>query len=141
MPTIRSLNDISAKWKLRGSQAQGDYQRGVETTQKDWQANTTAAVQNYNDGVTAAIGANRFAAGVAAAGNAKWKKNTIEKGPARWSQGIQVSVDNYERGFAPYRDVIANTTLPPRGPRGATQNYQRAIEMGTALHRARVGGA
>lgn len=139
IPT-KPLNLVVQKWQTRAPAAAVDYARGVETTPKDWAALTAAAAPNYEAGVQLAIQAKRFEQGVRTAGTPKWKKATMEKGPDRWRQGIQLGGDNYSRGFAPFLDAIANATLPPRGPRGSEQNYERSREMGKILHAARVGG-
>jgi hypothetical protein len=141
MPPIRSISAISDKWQRNAQGAQSEYQNGIANATKDWATNTAAAADSYNTGVNAAIAANRFATGVASAGTGKWKTNAMTKGPQRWAQGIRVSVDNYQRGFEPFRRVIESTTLPPRGPRGSAGNYERSRIMGEALNNARVGGA
>jgi len=139
MPDIKPVDQIGAKWKSRAPQAQADYTAGVEGTKKDWAANTQAAVASYDSGVQASIQARRFEAGVAAAGTPKWRQRTLQKGPGRWVQGIQLSGDAYVQGFRPYAQVIASTSLPARGPRGSPQNYDRSRLMGQALNAARVG--
>ena len=139
MTAIADPNTISAKWKRRVAGAQQDYKDGVTNTQKDWQGLTAQANANYKAGVQAAVTADRFLSGVNKAGTAKWRTNAASKGPARWSEGCQLAGDAYASGFAPYQAVIANTTLPARGPRGATQNYNRSQVLGQALNAARTG--
>lgn len=139
MPEIKPVSSIAEKWSRRAPSAQADYRDGVQSTTKDWAARTVAAGDAYRTGVQDAMNANRFESGVNAAGNTKWKNNTLSKGPARWVEGIQKSGDAYAKGFAPYAQVIASTTLPPRGTRGSAQNYERSRLMGEALNRERVG--
>jgi len=139
MPAIRSTAEIAAKWQRKAPLSTADYESGVRTTQADWATLTTQAAANYTAGLQAAMAAKRWEGGVAATGTAGWKERTLAKGPARWAEGIDKSGDAYARGFGPYADVIRATTLSPRGPRGAQQNYQRSQLMGQALNRARVG--
>jgi len=140
MPPIKAIELINAKWQKRAPEALKDYQDGVQNTKKDWAANTAAAADNYVSGIQAAIAAGRFEAGVARAGTEAWRQAAMVKGPARWAQGIKLSGDAYIRGFGRYHAVIANTTLPPRGPRGSAENYERSRIMGEALNRARLSG-
>jgi len=134
MPPVKSLQEISAKWIRVSSTAEPEYSSGVANPRQDWAAETARAEGAYEQGVTKAIQSKAFGKGVAAAGTAKWQKNTLEKGPARWSQGIGLSADAFERGFAPFREVIERTNLPARGPKGDPKNIQRVALLAKALH-------
>jgi len=125
MPAIRSVSDIAAKWARVTPTRTDDYRAGVAAPAKDWQQQTVAAATNYEAGVTAAIGRKAFAAGVNAAGNAKWQRGALEKGVPRWGQGVQVAQGDFETAFRPFRDVIERTNLPPRYPRGDSRNIAR----------------
>ena len=138
MPEIRSAADIAEKWATVTPQRAGDYEFGVRNPKRDWMDNTVAAEGAYEEGVQAAIAENRFSKGVRAAGNAKWSAKTLELGVPRWPTGVRAAKGAYQDGFAPFRQVIENTTLPPRFARGDPRNYDR--EMGTALHDARLRG-
>jgi len=139
MVQIADPQTIAAKWMRKAGLSAEDYRDGVSRTPADWQALTLAAASSYKTGLQAAIAANRFESGVQNAGTAKWKKNTLEKGPDRYAQGVTLAGDSYARGFAPYQAVIANITLPARGPRGDIKNYDRSRALGQALNRARTG--
>lgn len=139
MTAIPDTQTIGQKWSRKAAASAEDYRDGVTRTTTDWAGNTVAAAAAYKAGLTAAMNANRFEAGVSGAGTAKWKANTIAKGPDRYAQGVSLSADAYVRGFAPYQQVIANTTLPPRGPRGDARNWERSKVLGQALNRARTG--
>lgn len=142
MPPVKSLDRISEKWARVVAVSQPDYEAGVQNPRADWAAKTAAAEPNYNAGVQKAISEKRFAKGVNTAGTSKWQQRTLLVGPARWLQGVQVSRTQYERGFEPYRKVIENVTLPPRGPKGDPKNIQRVAAVADALHKeklARVG--
>jgi len=141
MPDIKSLGSISDKWRRKASTSAQDYAEGVQNSQSDWAAKTSAANASWKAGVTAAVQRDAFTRGVQRTGTNGWKSATVAKGPARWSQGIDLSGDAYVRGFTPYHQVIQNTKLPERGPRGAEQNYTRAAAMGKALHAAKLAGA
>jgi hypothetical protein len=137
-PTIRPLGHVAAKWKRRAGSAGEEYTQGVQSTSKDWAASASAAEPAYKQGVTAAANAGRFGKGVARAGHAKWKTNATAKGPARFSQGVEMAEGDYTKGFAPFHEAIGRTDLPQRGPRGAEANYGRVSGIGKALHQLKT---
>ena len=134
MPKIKDLSRISGKWTTVTPQRQGEYKTGVENPREDWKTATLAAAPRYQTGVQAAIAEKRFDKGVSNAGTSKWQQNASNKGPGRWAEGVQQGQGAYESGFAPFRDVIANTVLPARGPKGDPANIQRVAVMAKALN-------
>lgn len=138
MPPVKSLDRISDKWARVSQGSQQAYEDGIRNPRGDWAEATAKAEKAYASGVQKAVSAGRFKKGVEAAGNAKWQKNALEKGPRRWAEGISLSQDAYERGFAPYRSVIENTSLPDRGPVGDPANINRVAILSKALHDERL---
>lgn len=138
-PNVKSATLAGQRYARRAAAASGDYKQGVETTGKSWAAATAAGAKNYMAGVTEAAGRGAFEKGVTAAGDAKWKKNAMEKGPGRYAEGVQVGMDDYQRGVQPYLEVISRTDLPMRGPTGSESNYQRVTTLGRALRQAKTG--
>jgi len=130
---VPSVSRVAAKWARRAASASGEYEEGVRATTRSWAAAAGAGEGNYRTAVTAAASAGRYGKGVSRAGDSKWKKNTMEKGPGRFSQGVAVSEADYSAQVAPYLDVISKTDLPPRGPAGAETNYNRSAAIGKAL--------
>jgi len=138
MPAVKSLDRISNKWARVASVSQPEYEEGVRNPRKDWAEATRAAEGNYERGVQGAIQRKAFGKGVGRAGSQKWQNNTLQKGPSRWANGIQISTGNYESGFAPFREVIQRTQLPPRGPKGDPKNIQRVAVLADALHKEKL---
>ncbi len=138
MPPIKSLSRSSTKWMRQSSAATPEYQAGVEDPKTDWATATAAAEANYNKGVQAAITRKAFGKGVKKAGTDAWKEAALKKGVVRWAAGIALAQDKYEQGFAPFRTVIENTKLPPRGPVGAPENINRVAVMAKALHDEKI---
>lgn len=130
---------VAAKWARRAGNAGAEYEEGVRSTTRSWASAATAGANNYKQGVQAAAQAGRFEKGIAAAGDAKWKKNAAEKGPARFAQGVAVAEMDYSAKVAPFLEVIGRTDLPPRGPVGSEGNYGRSAAIGKALRQAKVG--
>ena len=136
---VPSVAQVAAKWARRAGSASQEYQEGVERTPKSWAAAASAGEKNYVAGVTAAAGAGRFGKGVAKAGDAKWKRGAVEKGPTRYAQGVSVGQQEYQSQVAPFLEVIGRTDLPPRGPTGSDGNYARVAAIGRALRMAKTG--
>lgn len=134
MPKIKDLSRITNKWTTVTPQRQDEYVAGVENPREDWARATGAAAGRYATGVQKAITEKSFDKGVAKAGTKKWQTNSLEKGPGRWAQGVSLSGDNYSRGFGPYATIIANTALPPRGPKGDPANINRVAVLAKALN-------
>jgi len=139
MAQIKSLNDISKKWTTVTPQRQADYEQGIRAPRRDWEDATTQGATNYAQGVQTGITNKRFEKGVTEAGTETWRKGSLEKGLQRWGQGVTVAKESYERGFSPYREVISRVELPPKGPKGSPQNYNRVQVLGNALHEAKMG--
>jgi len=138
MPAVKSLDRISNKWARVAAVSQPEFEEGVRNPRADWAEQTRNAEGNYERGVQAAIQRKSFGKGVAKAGTAKWQERTLTKGPARWAEGIQQSRSAFETGFAPYREVIQRTQLPPRGPKGDPKNIQRVAVLADALHQEKL---
>ena len=103
---IKSIQSIAEKWGRVTPMRSQDYIQGIQTTRKDWAANTIAAAGNYEQGVQEAIANQRFERGVEKAGTPKWRSAAIEKGGTRWGQGVRMSEGAYASGFQPYRDEL-----------------------------------
>jgi hypothetical protein len=122
---VKTMADISDKFKRRTAVAGPDYEKGVKNPRVPWAAATSAAEPNYDAGVQQAISDKRFGKGVVKAGDAKHTKGCVEKGTARYGPGVAVAVPDYEKGFAPYRAALEAATLPPRRARRDPSNLQR----------------
>lgn len=135
---IKSTAASADKWARRAGNAGPEYEEGVKNPKRDWATETKAAEPNYEKGVQAAITRKSYGKGVEKTGTAGWQKNAIAKGPARFQEGVRLAKSDYEKGFAPFRDVIANTTLPPRGPKGDPANIKRVEILARNLHNAKI---
>lgn len=140
MAQIKPLADIRKKWTDVTPSRTPQYQAGVQSPTKDWASNTKAAVQSYEQGVSAAVANKSFEKGVNTAGTEAWQNGALQKGVTRYGPGVAASGGAYENGFAPYHEVISRVTLPARGMRGDPRNYQRVQAIGDALHAKKVSG-
>lgn len=132
--TIRkSTAELAQKLVTRASQAIGDYKDSVAQAGNDWEANTKASEGNYELGVQEAITKKRFGRGVAAAGSAKYTKNAVELGGARYAPGIANAKEAWARGVQPALDVLKGLQLGPKGPKRSQQNRDRSAQVQIAL--------
>jgi hypothetical protein len=137
MAAIKPIEQSTDKWVRRASVAGPDYLQGVQNPRQSWSTAAAAAEANYKAGVTAAANAGRYGIGVKAAGDEKWRNGAVKKGPGRFTEGVAMSRDEWQKGFSPYHSAISNLTLPPRGPKGSPQNIQRVAAIATALRSLR----
>lgn len=141
MPQVRSGASSGKKWASRSAAAAPDYKSGVANPRRSWAQSTADAQDAYVAGVTEAASRGSFAAGVQAAGDSKWQRKSQTVGAQRFASGVQAAQQDYETGFAPYKQVIENVVLPPKGPKGSPGNYARSQAVGEALRAAKVAGA
>ena len=140
MPNVRPASEVADKWARVTPARAEDYAEGVRNPKKDWAQATKNAEDTYKAGVTAAIGRGAFGKGVDKAGTSKWQKGATEKGIDRFGPGVMVAQEDYERGVAPYLEVIERTTLPPRYPKGDPRNIARVTAIAKALHEKKIKG-
>ena len=138
MPKIRSAAEISKKWATVTPGRASDYEAGVKNPLEDWGTQTLNSEATYEEGVTKAITEKRFGKGVKEAGTEKWKRKAVEVGVGRWPTGVRVAEEDYQKGFAPFRDVIEKTVLPRRYPKGDPRNIERVAKLATELHKAKI---
>ncbi|MGR3319638.1 MAG: hypothetical protein ACUZ8O_14315 [Candidatus Anammoxibacter sp.] len=133
MAAIKELADASDKWVRRASVAGPDYIKGITNPRRPWAESSIKAEASYKQAVTDAANKGRFSRGVKLAGEEKWKRNALQKGPGRFAEGVAVAKQDWEDGFKPFREAIAALELPPRGPKGSPQNIQRVAVIATTL--------
>lgn len=141
MAAIKPLDAIAQKWATVTPQRAPQYSEGVQSPRVDWHDAAVAGADNYAAGVTAAVQAKSFARGVTRAGTDKWKRMTLAKGPSRYAEGVQLGQQDFAAGFAPYREAIANLTLPARYARRDPRNLERirAVVQAMVAVKQRIG--
>jgi hypothetical protein len=138
---VRDLGLAQKKFATNGAAGSGNYAAGVQGNQ-NWATQTEAAEPTWSAGVSAASSQKRFSRGVAKAGQGKWQANAVRKGQPRFQQAMSdpQTANNWNTQFAPYAQVIAGITKPPKGVRGSPSNYAIVQQIGDALHQKKVNG-
>lgn len=137
---IKSAAASAKKWAEVTPARSRQWEDEIKATSTDeYAAPAIAAAPIWEQAVMEAAARDGYAKGVAENAE-KWKRKALAVGTQRFGPGVRAAESDQAAGFAPYREVIAGLTLPPRGPRGAPGNYERVREVGEALHAKRVGG-
>jgi hypothetical protein len=136
---LKDTATIARKFVQRAGAAGAEYTAGVTGKGGKWATNTAAGGDNYEQGVTAAIGRKAFQKGVSAAGPAKFEQKASTIGATRYPQGVAGAEAAFTQGFEKYANVLKGVALPPRAPKGSPQNLQRVAAVADALHRAKTG--
>ena len=139
MAEIKSGARIKEKWTRVTPMRSEDYKIGIQNPRRDWGASAVAAKESHKQAMATAATQDSFAKGIQKAGTDKWKNRALQKGPGRFAEGVMVGGDDYERGFAPYREEIEKTVLPPRFPKRDPRNIARVTTIANALAKKKVG--
>ena len=136
---IKSAARIKEKWTRVTPMRTEDYRLGVQNPRRDWEKSAVAAKESHKQAMATAAAQDSFGKGIVKAGSAKWQGRALQKGPGRFAEGVMVGGDDYEKGFAPYRDELEKTVLPPRFPRRDPRNIQRVSVGNLALAKKKTG--
>lgn len=139
MAEVKAIGRIREKWTRVTPQRTEDYKLGVTSPRRDWEKSATAAKETHKAAMIQAAASDAYGKGVTKAGTGKWQARALQKGPGRFAEGVMVGGDDYEKGFAPYRDEIEKTVLPPRFPKRDPRNVQRVAAIAAALGKKKTG--
>lgn len=131
---------VAAKWAQRAGAATGDYQRGVELTDKDPTALAAAAGARYIQGVQAAYNSGKWARRLQQVGKAGWQDAVRTKGVANYATGIMASEQKYATAIGP---VLAAVQAGQRLVAGmpSVTDVQRDARMLAFIQHMRAFGA
>ena len=139
MAQVKDAGAIAEKWARVTPGRTSEYTQGVQNPRTPWAAAARGAAARYKAGVTEAANRGSFEKGVTAAGDQAWQKGAMEKGPARFAEGVAIAQPDYAAGVAPYIDVIRSTQLPERYNRGDPRNLKRVEAIAMALRKRKTG--
>ena len=139
MAEIKSSARIKEKWTRVTPMRTEDYKLGVQQPRRSWEKSAVAAKETHKAAMITAAATDAFGKGITKAGDAKWQTRALQKGPGRFAEGVMVGGDDYEKGFAPFRDEIEKTVLPPKFPRRDPRNLLRVSAIAAALGKKKTG--
>jgi len=134
---VKSVEQAAQKFIDRAAVAGKDYEQGVKST-TDWAEKATAAKDSYAAGITDAIARGAREAGIQKVGNQGWQSKAVALGTKRFPEGVRAAKGDYSKNVAPYLQTIASVDLPPRGPKGSPENYERVRAIGEALRNKKL---
>lgn len=136
---VKSASEIAKKWARVTPERTQDYEDGVRNPLKDWETETVAAEERYEEGVKAGISRKAFGKGVKKAGTSKQKSKSILKGIPRWPEGVRGAESDMQAGMEPVVKVLEGLTLPKRYATGDPRNIKRVEVIQQALHKLKTG--
>lgn len=143
--TVKPIEASATKYADNAGRAATEYAANAIAAADKWATKTTGSADNYGQAVSAAGIKNRFRAGVAKAGAAKYSRKITAVAADRYAPGVAAGKDDYKTGAEPYFSTIAGLSLSARKPKGDPANYKRVEEVGKALNAKRLamlgGGA
>ena len=139
MAEIKSAARIKEKWTRVTPLRSEDYKIGIQNPRRDWEKSAVASKESHKMAMATAAAQDSYGKGITKAGSGKWQSRALQKGPGRFAEGVMVGGDDYEKGFAPFRDEIEKTVLPPRFPKRDPRNLLRVSAIATALGKKKTG--
>ena len=136
---VKDLAKSSQKWGDRAASAATEFATNAAAAADIWGRNTQAAEGNYRQAISTGNVAIRFARGVGKAAAAGKFANKIRAvGQGRYSEGVSAGKGDWQTGFEPYQQALANVTLPARKPRGDVGNLDRVKAVTSTLNAKRL---
>jgi len=136
---VPSAAKIAKKWGRVTPERTIDYEEGVRNPLRDWETETKAAEDRYEEGIKAAIARKAFGKGVSRVGTTKQKAKTILKGIPRWPEGVRLAEPEMQKGMEGVVKVLEGITLPKRYATGDPRNIERVRVIQKALHDYKIG--
>lgn len=133
---IKSIDSLKKKYETNAAGATGSFVEGVQNPRRSQSEAAIAAKDTYAQAVQEAIADDRFAAGVAEAGDGKWKQGATTLGKDRYAGGVRAGADDWAKGAKPVIDAMAAVDLPPKGVKGDPANLERVRLMNEAARAA-----
>ena len=134
---VKDPGASAQKYVTNASNAVNAYKAGVQAPKQSQSQAAIAAAPNWQQAVSSPTAAAAFKAGLTASGDQGWVNGALNKGAARYPQGVQMAQTKWQTNTTPYLQALASLSLPAKGIRGAAQNYQRVQTVGQALHNLR----
>lgn len=135
---IAATGTITDKWVDVTPGRAGYYESAVKVAGADWESGAVLSQSNYKAAISAPDIAKRFVGGIKNAGAAKYERKAGTLGKDRFGPGVSAAKEDFNTGFAPYRDVIEGLEVPDRKPRGDPSNYEIGKKVGDALFKKRI---
>ena len=128
MPRGITAQEASARLESAGFANADRYAKGVQGKGGAWFSGASKAGANYQQGVQAAIAADKFGKGVRDAGSQSYDLGVTQKGTANWPTGMQQAGGKYQRKIAKFQPLWDQALPTPGGPKRSPANVKRMQE-------------
>jgi len=135
---VKDVAASGAKYTNNTANAVPSYKAGVQSPKQSQSAAAIAAAPTWQASVTSSNALAAYKSGLTAAGDAAWTAGALNKGADRYPVGTRLAAPKWQQNVQPYLAAISSFNLPPKGIRGAAQNWQRSQALGLALHQLKV---
>lgn len=126
------------KYKQNTANAVPAYKAGIQSPKQSQSGAAVASADVWQAAVTSGNAKAAYKSGLTKAGDAAWSAGALQKGADRYPVGTAFAAPKWQTNVQPYLQIISGFNLPPKGIRGAAQNWQRSQALGLALHAAKV---
>jgi hypothetical protein len=135
---VKDPNASATKYTNNTANAVPAYKAGVQAPKTSQSTAAIAAVGNWQQAVSSQQARAAYTSGLTRSGDQGWMNGALNKGADRYPVGTRLAAPKWQANVTPYLQTIAGFTLPPKGIRGAAQNWQRSQALGLALHNQKV---
>lgn len=135
---VKDPTASATKYTNNTANAVAAYKAGVQSPKQSQSAAAIAAAPVWQQAVQSTQALNAYKSGLNKAGDAGWMAGALNKGADRYPVGTRLAAPKWQANVQPYLQTIASFNLPPKGIRGAAQNWQRSQALGLALHNQKV---
>jgi len=140
MVETKPVDKVVNKWRDRASIASTEYAENAIENASKWLRNLKENKKNWKDAMQEVLSKNLWEQAIDKLTEQDYVNGIKEKGANRYSDGINKSVDKYQERMTKVLQFMQGIKLPPRGPKGSDQNFERVKVLGKALHDAKVKG-
>ena len=128
---------IYEKYQRRMGQASEDIKRGVETTTKSQSEEAIKAAPRMRENLNKALDAGKYEEGLRRSGDAKWKRNLIEKGIPKIAAGITANKTEITQQFDKVSAVgEAVKTAVASMPKGSIEDSLNRVRASMVAQKA-----
>lgn len=131
---VKDPTASAAKYVQNAGNAVNAYKAGIQAPKRSQSQAAIDAIPNWQQAVASTGAAARMKSGLTASGDSGWTNGALNKGAARYPQGVQMAQGKWQQNTQPYLTALATANLPAKGIRGSAQNYQRVQAVGQLLH-------
>lgn len=116
---VKSVETVKERFKSGATRAPAAYREATsKVTDFVAKATSTAAKENYDREVAAAIAAGRREKGIAKSGDEGYRKGCAEKGAAVIGTRMSAAADKQSTEWSPYRSILEGLEKKPRAATG-----------------------